>query len=102
MKIGTCDNLVQQNWILTAIVEYDMHCMYITSNDMLPRKLKDLIGDQAEEVSSVIISSSSLVSCIYPSDVVGYKEEPPQQLGLADERVIEGLQFIEGQRGQSR
>ena len=49
MKIGTCDNLVQQNWILTAIVEYDMHCMYITSHDMLPRKLKDLIGDQAED-----------------------------------------------------
>ena len=49
MKIGTCDNLVQQNWLLTAIVEYDMHCMYITSHDMLPRKLKDLIGDQAED-----------------------------------------------------
>ena len=39
--------------ILTAIVEYDMHCTYITSHDMLPRKLKDLKGDQAEEVNSV-------------------------------------------------
>ena len=35
--------------ILTAIVEYDMHCMDITSHHMLPRKLKDLIGDQAED-----------------------------------------------------
>ena len=74
MKIGTCDNLVQQNWILPAIVEYDMHCMYITSNDMLPRKLKDLIGDQAEEVNSVI-TSSSVVSCIYPSHCYYYANQ---------------------------